>query len=144
MIKDSWGWTGIVPADIVAMNSFGNLLIRDSAGRIWRLCPEDLYCRVIAEGESELASLLKDSEFAEDWEMRPLVRMAHEKLGPLQSGRRYCLKLPAPVGGTYSEDNLATLPLDELVGFAGYVAQQIKDLPDGAQIRFTFPNGHAA
>ncbi|APV48879.1 DUF1851 domain-containing protein [Betaproteobacteria bacterium GR16-43] len=139
LVKESWGWTGIDPVEVVAINSFGNLLIKDQAAQYWRLCPEDLYCRVVATNDSELASLLQDPEFAEDWEMRKLVKAAHDKLGPLKDGERYCLKLPAPVGGAYEPGNLATLPIDQLLGFCGYVAEQIKDLPDGAPINFTFP-----
>jgi len=39
--------------EVVAVNAFGNLLIRDNGGQIWRLCPEDLSCRVVAV-ETEL------------------------------------------------------------------------------------------
>jgi hypothetical protein len=47
-IQDAWGWVGIKPAQILGDNSFGNLLIKDEVGLYWRLCPEDLYCKVVA------------------------------------------------------------------------------------------------
>lgn len=144
VVKESWGWTGIDPVEIVAMNPFGNLVVRDSRGEYWRLAPEDLLCQVVAKSGDELSKLFKDPEFAEDWEMRALVKAAHDKLGALESGRRYCLKLPGPLGGAYEAANLATLPIEELIGFTGYLAEQIKDLPDGASFRFTFPGEHAA
>ncbi len=144
IIKASWGWSGVDPVEVVAVNSFGNLLIKDTTARYWRLCPEDLYCLVVAENDAELAALLEDPEFAEDWEMRRLVKLAHDKLGPLKDGERYCLKLPALVGGKYEEWYLVKLPLDELIGFTGHIGEQIKDLPDGTPINFEFPKGHAA
>ncbi len=70
--------------------------------------------------------------------MRELVRLAHEKLGPLENGHRYCLKIPAILGGDYGEENLATLALGELIGFSGHVADQIRDLPEGAKLEFKF------
>jgi len=138
IVKRSWGWIGIEPVEVVAMNSFGNLLIKDATNRYWRLCPEDLYCQIVAENDASLATLLKDPDFAEDWEMRELVRLAHKKLGPLENGRRYCLKIPGILGGAYDEQNLATIALGELISFSGHLAGQIKDLPEGSKIEFKF------
>jgi len=134
-IKNSWGWTGLDPLEVIAMNEFGNLLIRDKSACIWRLCPEDLYCKIVAPSETEYRDLLENAEFIDDWEMKTLVQAVREMLGVLEEGRRYCLKLPGPVGGTYSSDNLTTLRLIELIEFSGYLANQIKDIPDGTQIR---------
>jgi hypothetical protein len=131
-------WSGVDPVEVVAINPFGNLLIKDTASRYWRLCPEELECRVVAEDDGELTELLQDPEFAEDWEMRQLVRLAHEKLGPLMEGERYALKLPAPVGGKYEEQYLVKLPLHEVLGFNGYIGKQVKNLPDGMPINFVF------
>ena len=135
VVRDSWGWTGIEPAKVVAENEFGNLLVRDKAGHYWRLCPEDLYCKVVAGSRSELDRLLKDPEFVSDWCMDGLVQEAIDLLGPLDRGRKYCLKIPGVLGGTYGGENLATIPLVELISASGSIAEQIKDLPDGAQIR---------
>lgn len=68
--------------------------------------------------------------------MGALVSLAKDKLGPLSEGRKYCLKIPGVLGGSYGGDNLATLPLVELIGFSGYVARQIKDTPDGTPFKF--------
>ena len=134
-IKNAWGWVGLEPVEVVAVNAFGNLLIRDNGGQIWRLCPEDLSCRVVADSEQAYASLLKDEEFTVDWEMGKLVSIAKAKLGSLKEGYRYCLKLPAILGGDYVESNLGVVPLPQLIRFSGDMAKQIKDLPDGTQVR---------
>ncbi len=34
-------------------------MIKDKQDRFWRLCPEDLYCKVVAENRSELDELLQ-------------------------------------------------------------------------------------
>lgn len=134
-IRESWGWIGIDPVEVVGENDFGNLMIKDAHGKYWRLCPEDLYCKVVANSRVELNELSKNQDFLHDWYMRALVEQAKEKLGPLQDGRKYCQKIPGVLGGEYGGENLGTVPLSELVRFSGDLARQIKDLPDGVQVK---------
>jgi hypothetical protein len=137
-IKEAWGWIGIEPREIVGENAFGNLLIKDINGKYWRLCPEDVYCEVVANTDAEFEKLNKDEEFLLDWNMENLVNEARERLGSLNEGRKYCLKIPGILGGEYGGDNLATISFNELISFSGDLANQIKDLPNGAQIQFKF------
>ena len=66
-VREAWGWTGIDPQEVVVENDFGNLIIRDSANRFWRLCPEDIYCEVIADSIEAYNALINDEEFLGDW-----------------------------------------------------------------------------
>jgi hypothetical protein len=136
-INQSWGWVGISAAEVVGENDFGNLMVRDKDGKYWRLCPEDVYCEVVAATRSELDALSHNQEFLHDWYMKALVDEAEQKLGKLPEGRKYCLKVPGVLGGTYGGDNLGTVPLVELIRFSGDLGRQIRDLPDGAQVKFT-------
>jgi len=131
-IKNAWSWVGIEPISIVGENDFGNLMIEDSAGRYWRLCPEDVYCEVVATSREELDKLSSNQEFLNDWYMESLVDQAKENLGPLDEGYKYHLVIPGPLGGAYDISNIAKAPLLELIRFSGDIALQIKDLPDGA------------
>ena len=137
-IKEAWGWIGLEPNEIVGENAFGNLLIKDIAGKYWRLCPEDVYCEVIANDSVEFEQLIQDQEFLADWNMENLVNEAREKLGSLDNSKKYCLKIPGILGGEYGGDNLATISFKELISISGYLANQIKDLPNGAQIQFKY------
>jgi hypothetical protein len=134
-INEAWGWVGIDPVEVVGENDFGNLMIKDSQGRYWRLCPEDVYCEVVAQNREELDQLSCDQEFLEDWNMQLLVEQAQEQLGPLTEGRKYCLVTPGVLGGEYAVSNIKTAPLIELIRFSGDLANQVKHLPDGAQIK---------
>lgn len=118
-------------------NDFGNLILKDVRGQYWRLCPEDLYCEVVANCREELDRLSKDQEFLSDWCMRGLVDQAFRLLGALAPGRKYCLKIPGVLGGEYGGDNLGTISLDELITASGYIAQRIADVPDGASIKLS-------
>jgi len=134
IVEDAWGWTGLEPDQIVGDNDFGNLMIKDVAGSYWRLCPEDLYCKIIANSRAELDQLSHDQAFLQDWYMEELVQQARERLGALRPGFKSCLKVPGTLGGEYGGDNLASISLGELISVSGHLALQIKDLPDGAKI----------
>jgi hypothetical protein len=133
-IRKAWGWIGLDPAEVVAANSFGNLIVRANGGAFWRICPEELSCERIAKNVDEFAAISKGDEFQTDWEMSRLVDLARRTLGPLPEGRCYCLKRPAVIGGNYNASNLGTISVVELISFSGDFAEQIKDVPDGGEI----------
>lgn len=134
VIRDSWGFIGIEPVSVIELNPFGNALVEAADGRVWRLCPEELSCVVVADSRANLEALVATPEFQADWHMVPLVELAAAHLGPLPDGRCYCLKIPAVLGGAYEKANLGTNSVAELLSFSGDMAQQIKDLPDGATV----------
>jgi len=133
-IKDAWGWVGIDPQEIVVENEFGNLIVKDSKNRFWRLCPEDVYCEVVAESIEEYNTLIKDEEFLEDWFMSAMVEHAKNTLGKLEPGYKYYMVIPGVLGGEYGGSNVKTAPLHEIIRFSGDLGRQIKDLPDDEQI----------
>ena len=137
-IEQAWGWVGINPEQIIGENEFGNLIIKDIDGRYWRLCPEDLYCKVVANDRTELDALSQDQEFLRDWHMSALVAEAKSSIGPLTPGRKYCLKIPGVLGGAYEGANIASVPFTELIAMSGHIAKEIHDLPDGSKVRFKF------
>lgn len=67
--------------------------------------------------------------------MSLLVNRAAARLGSLGPGRKYCLKIPAVLGGKYSDENLGTIDFGELIGVSGDLAKQIADVPNGSSIR---------
>jgi hypothetical protein len=134
-VRQAWGWIGLDPVEVVATNLFGNLIVRAKDGAFWRICPEELSCKRIAENVDEFATISSGDEFRTDWEMSRLVELARQKLGPLSEGRCYCLKLPAVIGGSYEVSNLGTNSVLELIAFSGDLAEQIKDVPDGGEIQ---------
>ena len=135
LIRSAWGWTGIDPTEVVGENDFGNLIVRDARDRYWRICPEDLYCKLVANDRAELDTMSKDQEFLRDWYMSTLVDAAKKRIGPLSPGRKYCLKIPAVLGGEYSGDNVTSMALAELIAVSGDISRQIDGLPEGSHIR---------
>lgn len=132
-VQSAWGWSGISPKRILEQNAFGNLLIEDHKGVVWRLCPEELYCEPTAASLRELAASLEDEEARRDWNMHALTPVARDQLGELEEGQCYCLKIPGVLGGAYEKENLGTITLEALVRFAGDLGRQVSELPDGAR-----------
>jgi len=137
-ISEAWAWTGIEPCRVVDQNAFGNLLVEDQQGRYWRICPEELSCSVVADNAHQFQQLRAEQEFQRDWEMARLTAHARAKLGEPGDSSCFCLKTPAVLGGKYTIANIGQIHLEELISFSGDVARQMKDLPDGTQIKLKF------
>ena len=135
-VKDAWGWIGIDPVEVVTENDFGNLIPKDSNHQFWRLCPEDVYCDVIAKSIEEYNELIQNDEFMDDWFMAAMVDEAKKSLGELEVGSKYHLVIPGILDGEYGGSNIKTAPLAELIKYSGDLGKKIKDLPDGAKIDF--------
>ncbi|UJB68300.1 DUF1851 domain-containing protein [Acaryochloris sp. 'Moss Beach'] len=136
-VQTSWSWCGIQAVKIIAQNDFGNLLVLDDIGAYWRICPEDMYCEIIAANAEEMDDLSKDEEFHTDWEMSRLIEIGQELYGKLPPECCYCLKVPSILGGSYNRENIGTITRAEVIEFSGDLAKKIKDLPDGTKIKFT-------
>jgi hypothetical protein len=134
-VRSAWGFTGVKARSIIDQNAFGNLLLEDSAGQIWRICPEELSCERVASSAQELRDLRESPDFVTNWEMQRLVSLASSALGTPSEGRCFCLKIPAVLGGKYEVDNIGIITLSELISVSGDLALQIKDVPNGAQIK---------
>jgi hypothetical protein len=119
----------------VAVNAFGNVIVTDATGVVWRIRPEELSAGPIAATADELDQVSADPGFRADWAMERLVDLARRHLGPPGEGRCYCLKIPGVLGGAYVPENLGTIELTELLEVSGDLARQIDNLPDGTEVR---------
>ena len=135
-IREGWGWAIGTPTRVIAVNSFGNIIVQNSTGQFYRITPEDLECVFLCDSEHDLEKLLRESKFAFDWDMKLLREQAERALGKLSTNECYHLVIPAPLGGAYALNNIRKISIGEWVSFSGYVAHQIKDLPDGTHVEF--------
>jgi len=133
-INKEWGWLGISAIEVIDENDFGNLIFRSDNGAYWRILPESPECIKIANNQNEFEKLRTDQDFQLDWQMETLVAKAQGVFGDLEQGRKYCLKIPAILGGEFSKENLGTVSHIEQITISGDIARQIHDLPDGAKI----------
>jgi hypothetical protein len=67
--------------------------------------------------------------------------VAHEwqaKHGPLEPGHRLTPQVPFVAGGEFSIDNLLAMNESKGMEYRADIANQIRELPDGAKIRMRF------
>jgi hypothetical protein len=70
--------------------------------------------------------------------------IAHEwqvRHGPLKTGHRLFPKVPFVLGGEFEVENLWEGLASDAIGYSGYIASQLCDLPDGAHVELELPNG---
>ena len=142
-VIDAWGWVGIEPTEVIEENDFGNLILKDIKGKLWRLCPEDVYCKVIANDIEKYNELVKDDEFNEDWFMVSIVEEAQNRLGPLKDGYKYYLVIPGILGGEYGGANIQSVPFYEVIRYSGDIGRQAQGLPEGAKVNLKVINKNA-
>ena len=136
-ISAYWGWSGLQPLRVAAVSKFGNVVVADTQGKFWRICPEDGYCRVVANDRAEVEKLSADPDFINDWELPLLYEQALEKFGEPEDGYYFTLRVPGVLGGAYDISNIKVVPLGDLLKSAGDTARRIADLPEGAQVILT-------
>lgn len=135
ILKTNWNWVLNDPVRIIATSAFGNLIVELADGTFWRVCPEDLCAEKIADDVSALESVRASDEFRTDWEVSHWVAEAKGRFGNLALGQCYCFKVFPLLNGDYSLENMEIMSLTEWVSVSGDIGNQIKDLPDGTQIR---------
>ncbi len=135
-IREGWGWAIGTPTRVIAVNSFGNVIVQTSKGQCYRIIPENLECVFLCDSEHDLEKVIRESEFAFDWEMKLLRNQAERALGTLSTDECYHLVIPASLGGAYDLKNIKKISIGEWLSFSGFVAHKIKDLPDGTQVKF--------
>ena len=139
-INKAWNWKGFNAIKIIRTNDFGNVIFKTDNNEFWRICPEELSCEKIAESELQFERIVNHPEFIQDWEMTHLVDLAKSELGELEQDQKYCLKVPAVVGGKYEKANIGKISFTELIAFSGDLGFQIKDLKDGQKINLKIKN----
>lgn len=136
-VKEAWGWTGIDPTEVVTENEFANFILKDADDKFWRLCPEDVYCRVVADSIEAYNKLITDEGFVYDWFVDAYVEDAKEALGELPEGRKYTLIIPGALDGDYDGSNMKIAAVEDIIRASGALGQKIENLPDGSKIDFT-------
>ena len=133
-VNEAWGWTGITASRIWAQSPMGHLLVSGPDEQFFYIDPDGM--AVLPLGTKEEAQAHLDGQEANElWWGGDLVEKARAILGEPPEGSVINLKPEKLIEGDYSPENMWTWPLIELVHFTGSVAEQIKDLPDGSQIK---------
>jgi len=136
-IMKAWSWRVASVYEVIELNRFGNVIFTDHDGAYWRLIPEELNCEIIAPDKVCFDQLKRDDVFVSDRKMEAICAIAQNALGELPEGSSYCLKLPAVLGHSYTAENMGIIRTEALISFSGDLAERIKDLPDGTEVKLS-------
>jgi hypothetical protein len=89
----------------------------------------------VAESSPDFWRKINEAESANNWLMIPLVDQLVAAGNVLEPGRCYSFIIPPVLGGEYTVENTASLKVQEHFGVYASIHDQIKELPDGAQVR---------
>lgn len=129
-------WAAILPpgAQVLCTNLFGDAFVADLGGAVHILDRGGCSVENIATSREEFWHEVQDDP--QDWQLRRLANAclaAGKLLGPDQC---FAFTVPPILGGEYEVDNIWVAPWREWFSLAANVFEQVKDLPDGAKVRF--------
>ena len=133
-VNEGWNWCGLNATAVHAVSPMGHLLLSDDEGCFYYLDTDGMELTPLGDEGAAKAHFDKD-ETREIWQATALVEGARQRLGNPPEGSVFTLSPMHWIDGQYSVDNMAMLPLAEIVFLSGDIARQLKDLPDGAQVR---------
>ena len=131
------GWSDSLPTSFTVwlVNRFGDVFALFDDGSIHMLDVGVGAVEPVANNRDHFAELIDVADNANNWLMIPLVDRMVEAGKILEEGRCYSFIIPPIMGGEYSVANTSTLKITEHYGVYASIHQQIKDLPDGTQVR---------
>ncbi|MBD9480065.1 T6SS immunity protein Tdi1 domain-containing protein [Pseudoxanthomonas sp. PXM02] len=134
-ILADWAW--LLPTDLTVwmVNRFGDLIFVPEDGTVHFLDIGAGSVTQLAQSREDFSMLVDLWENADNWLLISLTDgcvAAGHMLGP---GQCYTFKLAPVFGGQYALDNIAVGDLVVNYSLLAQIHRQIKDLPDGAQIK---------
>ena len=139
---DAWRWLIPEPWTIIFSSMFGGLFLeKQTGGAFWLECGTGMIERV-ADSASDLNAFLggpRDEVWddrVDEWFLPGFVQTLHDAGKVPGTGECYGLTiLPIFKGGTYTVDNAFVVPVREWLSLTGSMHEQMRDVPDGAQVR---------
>jgi hypothetical protein len=130
-----WRWLCPQPMMLVARSSFGDLFLRDDAGKIFKLDISIGQLAEIAPSGEEFRNLASTNEKREEWFAESLELAGAER--GLKPNHEQCIAFKTPLifSGGGGQGNAYVGNLYEQVSFLGNLNRQLARLPDGAKVQ---------
>jgi len=143
-LLSAWAW--LLPAGVSPwlMNRFGDVFLIYPDGTIHMLDVGGGTVEKVADNRDDFSAKLDQEDNANQWLMLSLVDRLIEAGVRLKPGRCYGYKLPPVLGGPYTVDNTAVLPIEEHLSSNGELHEQLRDVPDGGEVRLVVKKADSA
>ena len=130
-----WRWKLGAETTTVALSRSGDAFVLGSDGHVWWLDTGAGALTLVADSTAAFDELLSDPQEVKRLLLAPVVEHFISLHGPFTPGR--CLgytRLPI-LGGSYSVENRWSAPAIEHFALTGDLHRQLRDVPDGTQVR---------
>jgi hypothetical protein len=130
----SWAW--LLPPEVTVWlgNRFADLFLVLPDESVYRLDAGVGSFERLAANRDEFCARIDEPGTADEWLLIPLVDALVAAGVTVRSGECYGYKTLPVLGGDYTVENCGPLPVADYLGFCGSLHEQIKNLPDGAQV----------
>lgn len=135
-LTEEWKWLIGADKTPIIISAIGDMFLIDKLGQIYWLDVGGGVLKLVAKEQAEFEKKLTDIEQVNEWFMIDLLTDLRVS-ATLKEGQLYSYRKLPIIGGEYSAINFAPLDIKEHFGCWGEVHRQIKDLPDGTQVRVT-------
>ena len=131
---DSWGW--LIGDDIkpLLVSAIGDVFFERSSGLVFWLDTGSAKVTEVAKTAQEFKLKLSKTDNVDEWFLPHLIEELRYQRKLLKAGQVYSYDHPPNLGGAYQADNLRPTNLSVHLSIHGQIGEQIRDLPDGADI----------
>jgi hypothetical protein len=133
-LLSDWRWLVSPDFTPILMTAFGDLFLRDQAGRIHFLDLMSGEFKQVAESQEEFDRLCEDRERRRSWFIGFLLMEVRKLRGELAAGECYSCEIPLSLGGQLDAENFQRTDLHVHYSILGQLHQQTKHLPPGTKI----------
>jgi hypothetical protein len=135
LLLGDWRWLIGDDKNALLITASGDAFLADPHGNVLWLETGGGELVQVAGSIEDFQTALTDETNQREWLFAPVVAALRMSGKILEPGECYGFRMPAVLGGAYDGDNRVAISAREHFGFTGYLHRQIKDLPDGTQIK---------
>ncbi|MDH3582869.1 MAG: DUF1851 domain-containing protein [Phycisphaerae bacterium] len=133
-----WHWLLPEKLTVWLVNRFGDVFAALDDNSIHMLDVGGGTFERVSDSRDHFRDLMDIDDNSSDWFMIPLIDDLVAAGKTLRPGYCYGYLRNPVLGGEYSVDNTVVIPVTEHYGLNAEIHEQIKDLPDGAQVTIEF------
>lgn len=121
----------------ILITSVGDIFLQEASGEVYWLITGSAGYSIVAKSMEEFKEKLNNEDLVNEWFLVNLVYDLKESGLIFQPGSLYGFKKLPVLGGAYIIENFAITDIEVYFAISGQMNFNIKDLPDGTQVRFT-------
>ena len=137
-ILSAWQWKVTDMLGAIMVTVWGDIFFEGNDSCIYWLQTDRGNLTKVAETNERFQGLLRDENNIDNWFLPSLLEELYNSGKTLKEDEVFSfLKLPV-IGGEYSLQNIVPCSMSVHFAFTGQICEQIKDLPDGTKVNWSF------